>query len=245
MNAPAADISVDSVHKHYATPAGLVRAVDGITLRVEPGTSVAITGPSGCGKSTLLGLMSGLETPTAGRVAIGGQEISEQGERQRARLRREALGLVFQADNLLPFLTALENVGLQLTLNGATNGYERCREVLAELGLAGEIDKLPDQLSGGQRQRVAVARALIHRPRVILADEPTGSLDADNSAAVIDLLLAAQEEAGATLVIVTHDLGVGHRLDRTLSLRDGKLAEDATQPEPVERGRLARGRAGA
>jgi ABC-type lipoprotein export system ATPase subunit len=235
MNGPAAGISVDSVRKHYATPAGLVRAVDGITLRVEPGSSLAITGPSGCGKSTLLGLISGLETPTAGRVAIGGKEISALGERQRARLRRDALGLVFQADNLLPFLTAVENVGLQLTLQGATNGYERCLEVLAELGLASEVDKLPDQLSGGQRQRVAVARALIHRPRVILADEPTGSLDADSSGVVIDLLLAAQEEAGATLVIVTHDLGVAHRLGRTLSLRDGKLAEDAARPERLER----------
>ncbi|MEK6272487.1 MAG: ABC transporter ATP-binding protein [Actinomycetota bacterium] len=238
MNGLAAGISVDSVRKHYATPAGLVRAVDGISLRVEPGTSVAITGPSGCGKSTLLGLISGLETPTAGRVAIGGQDVSALSERQRARLRRQALGLVFQADNLLPFLTALENVGLQLTLHGATNGYERCLEVLAELGLAGEVDKLPDQLSGGQRQRVAVARALIHRPRVILADEPTGSLDADSSGAVIDLLLAAQEKAGTTLVIVTHDLGVADRLDRTLSLRDGKLAEDAARPERPERRRV-------
>jgi putative ABC transport system ATP-binding protein len=238
MNELAAGISVDSVRKHYATPAGLVRAVDGITLRVESGTSVAITGPSGCGKSTLLGLISGLETPTSGRVAIEGQEISALSERQRARLRREALGLVFQADNLLPFLTAVENVGLQLALHGATNGYERCLEVLAELGLAGEVDKVPDQLSGGQRQRVAVARALIHRPRVILADEPTGSLDADSSEGVIDLLLAAQEEVRATLVIVTHDLGVAGRLDRTLSLRDGRLAEGATRPEPLERRRV-------
>jgi putative ABC transport system ATP-binding protein len=238
MNELAPGISVDSVRKHYATPAGTVRAVDGITLRVDPGTSLAITGPSGCGKSTLLGLISGLETPTAGRVAIGGLQISALTERQRARLRREALGLVFQSDNLLPFLTAVENVGLQLALHGARNGYERCLEVLAELGLVGEVDKLPDQLSGGQRQRVAVARALIHRPRLILADEPTGSLDADSSGAVIDLLLAAQKQAGATLVIVTHDLGVADRLDRTLSLRDGRLAEGATRPEPLEGGRV-------
>jgi putative ABC transport system ATP-binding protein len=234
MSGPAAGIAVEGIRKHYATPGGLVRAVDGITLRVEPGTSVAITGPSGCGKSTLMGLFSGLETPTAGSVAIGGQEISALSERRRARLRREALGLVFQADNLLPFLTAVENLGLQLALNGASDGDERCREVLAKLGLAGEADKLPDQLSGGQRQRVAVARALIHRPRVILADEPTGSLDADSSGAVIDLLLAAQKEAGATLVIVTHDLDVAARLARTVSLRDGRLADDAGRPEHLE-----------
>jgi ABC-type lipoprotein export system ATPase subunit len=220
-----AGIRLDSLSRHYRTPAGLVRAVDGITLEVEPGSSLAITGPSGCGKSTLLGLIAGLETPTAGRVVIGGSEISQLPERQRARLRRDQLGLVFQADNLLPFLTAVENVALQLALQSATDGYQRCLEVLAELGLEDEADKLPDQLSGGQRQRVAVARALIHRPCVILADEPTGSLDAENSAAMIDLLLAAQREAGMTLVVVTHDSVVARRLDTTLILRDGRLAD--------------------
>ena len=232
-----AGVRLESVSKRYTTPAGPVRAVDGITFEVEPGTSLAVTGPSGCGKSTLLGLISGLEAPTAGRVFIGGQEISSLPERQRTRLRRDELGLVFQADNLLPFLTAVENVGEQLALQGATDGYERCVEVLAELGLAADVDKLPDQLSGGQRQRVAVARALIHRPRVILADEPTGSLDADNSAAVIDVLLAAQEEAGATLVVVTHDPVVARRLDRTLSLRDGRLTAGAARTRQPDRRR--------
>ncbi len=222
MNGPAG-ISLDSVVKHYETPAGLVRAVDGISLEIEPGSSLAIVGPSGCGKSTLLGLIGGLDSPTAGRVSIGGEDISSLPERERARLRRDQLGLVFQSGNLLPFLTAVENVGQQLALNGASDGYERCLELLADLGLADHSDKLPDQLSGGQRQRVAVARALIHRPRVILADEPTGSLDADNSAAVIDRLLAAQHEVGATLVMVTHDLGVARRLDRKVSLRDGQI----------------------
>jgi putative ABC transport system ATP-binding protein len=236
MNGPAAAIGVESVSKHYATPAGLVRAVDGVTLEVEPASSLAVMGPSGCGKSTLLGLIGGLEAPTAGRVWVGGQEISSLPEPQRARIRRDELGLVFQSDNLLPFLTAVENIGLQLALHGAADGYERCLEVLAELGLASDVDKLPDQLSGGQRQRVAVARALIHRPGVILADEPTGSLDADNSVAVIDLLLAAREETGATLVVVTHDPGVASRLDRTLTLRDGRLAEEAARPE---RGRVS------
>ena len=144
-------------------------------------------------------------------------------------------GSCSKSDNLLPFLTAVENVGLQLALQGAADGYERCVELLAELGLADEVDKLPDQLSGGQRQRVAVARALIHRPRVILADEPTGSLDADSSAAVIDVLLAAQREAGATLVVVTHDPEVAGRLDRTLSLRDGRLTDGAAQARQPDR----------
>jgi putative ABC transport system ATP-binding protein len=235
MKAPAA-IGLESVVKHYTTPAGLVRAVDGITLEVEAGTSLAIMGPSGCGKSTLLGLIGGLEAPTAGRVSIGGHEISRLPDSERARLRRDELGFVFQADNLLPFLTATENVGLQLALDGATNGYQRCLDMLAALGLADDVDKLPDQLSGGQRQRVAVARALIHEPRVILADEPTGSLDADNSATVIDLLLGAQTELGATLVVVTHDPGVARRLDRTLDVRDGRLTGEAAGSAPSRAG---------
>jgi putative ABC transport system ATP-binding protein len=228
-------IRVDSVSRHYVTEAGPVRAVDGVSLEVEPGTSLAITGPSGCGKSTLLGLISGLETPTAGRVAIGDREISALGDAERTRLRREALGLVFQVDNLLPFLTATQNVGLQLALAGSSDGYGRCVELLARLGLDGQRDKLPDQLSGGQRQRVAVARALVHRPRIVLADEPTGSLDAESSAAVIDLLLAAQHEIGATLVIVTHDREVAGRLDRTVKLRDGRLDDGAAPPRRPER----------
>ena len=149
-------------------------------------------------------------------------------DRERARLRREQFGFVFQSDNLLPFLTTVENVGLQLALRAATDRsdrsieYERCIELLVELGLADELDHLPDQLSGGQRQRVAVARALIHRPRVDLADEPTGELDDVNSSAVLDLLLRSQRDAGTTLVVVTHDVAVARRLDRVLSLRDGR-----------------------
>ena len=216
-------ISLESVSKHYLTPAGVIRAVDGITLDVEPGTSLAVTGPSGCGKSTLLGLIGGLEPPTAGRVVIGGQEVSSMSERERARLRRDELGFVFQSDNLLPFLTTVENVGLQLALHGAPDEDERCFELLAGLGLADELAKLPDQLSGGQRQRVAVARALIHRPHLVLADEPTGELDAVNAGAVLDLLLAAPREAGTTLVVVTHDPTVARRLDRTVELRDGRM----------------------
>jgi len=221
----AAAIALEGVSKHYVTPAGLVRAVDEITLDVRAGDSLAITGPSGCGKSTLLGLIGGLELPTAGRVTVGGAQVSSLPEQERARLRRDRLGFVFQADNLQPFLTALENVGLQLALAGSRNGDGRARELLGELGLAGHADKLPDQLSGGQRQRVAIARALIHRPRLILADEPTGSLDEDNSHAIVDLLLAAQGAGGgATLVVVTHDPAVAARLGRTVRLRDGRLA---------------------
>jgi putative ABC transport system ATP-binding protein len=228
-------IRLESVSKHYSTPAGPVHAVDGISLELEPGTRLAFTGPSGCGKSTLLGLIGGLERPTRGRVFFGGREISSMPDGDRARLRRSELGLVFQADNLLPFLTAVENVGLQLALHGTSDGYGRCMDALAKLGLERQAARLPDQLSGGQRQRVAVARALVHRPGVILADEPTGSLDADNSSAVMDLLLAAQEEVGATLVVVTHDPAVARRLDATVRLRDGRLDRDAGAREPERR----------
>jgi putative ABC transport system ATP-binding protein len=217
-------IKIEALSKQYVTAAGIVHAVDGVSLELEPGGSLAVTGPSGCGKSTLLGLIAGLERPTAGSVSLGGQVISSLPERARERIRRDQVGLVFQADNLLPFLTALENVALPLVLRGATGGYERCAALLARLGLAEHAGKLPDQLSGGQRQRVAVARALIHEPRTILADEPTGALDAESAAAVVDVLLDAQRRLGTSLVVVTHDLGLARRLDRRLSLRDGRPA---------------------
>jgi putative ABC transport system ATP-binding protein len=220
-------IRLEALVKHYRTGAGVVRAVDGISLKIEPGSSVAVTGPSGCGKSTLLGLIGGLETPTRGRVLLGDREISSLPDRERARVRREQIGFLFQSDDLLPFLTAAENVSLQLALRGGDGDGQRSRQLLDALGLGAQADKLPDQLSGGQRQRVGMARALVHRPRLILADEPTGELDSAASKVVIDLLLKAQRESGATLVVVTHDPQVARRLDRTLGLRDGRLVSSA------------------
>ncbi len=219
----AARVQVESVSKDHMTAAGPVRAVNGISLTVEPAASLAITGPSGCGKSTLLSLIGGLEAPSEGRVTVGDQVVSELPEERRARLRREQMGFVFQSQNLQPFLTAVENVSLALALISSADGYERSLELLAVLGLAAAAGKYPDQLSGGERQRVAVARALVHRPRLILADEPTGSLDADNSIGVIDLLTAAQAEVGATLIVITHDPAIAERLDREVRLRDGAL----------------------
>jgi putative ABC transport system ATP-binding protein len=217
------DITLESVSKHYTTEAGVVRAVDRVTIDIDAGSSVAITGPSGCGKSTLLSLIGGLDVPSAGQVRLGPTHLSELGERERARVRQEQLGLVFQSDNLFPFLTAAENVGLQLALTSREVDGTRAVDLLTRLGLASHVDKLPDQLSGGQRQRVAVARALVHEPSVILADEPTGSLDPDNATAILELLLEFQKERSATLVMVTHDHGVAARLDRTIAMRDGRL----------------------
>lgn len=219
----AADLRVEMVVKEYESPSGVVRALSDVTFEVEAGSSVAITGTSGSGKSTLLSVIGGLEAATTGRVTMGGQELSTMSDAARAHLRRRDIGLVYQSDNLLPFLTAVDNVGLQLALHGAADGYQRCLDLLGDVGLADSVAKLPDQLSRGQRQRVAVARALVHKPGVILADEPTGSLDQDSSAVIVRLLRGA----AATLVVVTHDASVAAQFDRTLRLSDGRLIDDA------------------
>lgn len=218
-----ASIAVESVVVEHQTSSGPVRALDGVSFTVASGSSVAITGPSGGGKSTLLGVIGGLAQPTTGRVRIGDSQISEMSERDRSDFRRSHIGFVYQADNLLPFLTLLENVGLQLALNGKASGAGKSLAVLANLGLAGLAYRLPDHLSGGQRQRASVARAIVNEPQIILADEPTGALDAANALGVIDLLLGMQREIGATLIMVTHDRDAASRLDRQIDLRDGRV----------------------
>jgi len=218
-----ASIHVESLVVEHHTPGGPVFALDGVSFTVDAGSSVAITGPSGCGKSTLLGVIGGLAVPTAGVVRIGGEEVSSLPDRRRSDFRRTNVGFVYQADNLLPFLTVVENVELQFALDGRSTSVDRSLDLLDRLGLADEADRLPDHLSGGQRQRAAVARAVVHRPAVILADEPTGALDAANAAGVIDLLLEVQREIGATLVMVTHDRDAARRMDRRIGLRDGRV----------------------
>ena len=216
-------LSIESVIVEYPSPVGPVRALDTLSFTVGGGASVAITGTSGGGKSTLLGLIGGLARPTAGAVRIGGREISSLSDGDRSDFRRRHIGYVYQADNLLPFLTLLENVQLPLALVAEHADVEQSMNVLHRLGLAGLAHRLPDQLSGGQRQRAAVARAVVHRPRVILADEPTGALDSRNAAGVIELLLDMQTDIGATLVMVTHDRAAAGRLDGQLQLADGRL----------------------
>lgn len=218
-------VRIAGIVKHYRAGRTEVEALRGIDLGVAAGESVAIMGPSGCGKSTLLGLVAGLEPPTAGTILVGDTDITTLDDGARTRFRRQAVGLIFQSADLIPFLTAVENVDLALALLGRSDPV-RAREILAELGLASHADKLPDQLSGGQRQRVGIARALVHGPQLILADEPTGELDSAASAASMELLQRTHRELGATLIVVTHDRTVAGRLDRIVRLRDGLVVAE-------------------
>jgi putative ABC transport system ATP-binding protein len=217
-------VRLHQVRKDYRVADNVVPALDGVDLEIEAGSRIAIVGPSGCGKSTLLGLVGALDFPTAGQVWVGDEEVSALSEVKRTDLRRRLIGFVFQSYDLLPFLTAYENVEFQAALSGREMGG--VIRLVERLGLAEHAGKLPDQLSGGQRQRVGLARALAHRPALILADEPTGELDSESSSAAMDLLLEAQRAVGATLIVVTHDAEVAAQLDRTVTLRDGRIVAD-------------------
>lgn len=231
MTAASSIVTTDLV-VDYVTEAGTVRALACAAVTVEGGASVAIMGLSGSGKSTLLGLLAGLALPTHGSVTIGDETISALSEHERVRFRRRALGMVYQADNLLPHLTVEENVGLQIAIcrrETATVQEADPEALLRRLGLHKLAQRLPDQLSGGERQRVAVARAVIHRPRLILADEPTGSLDAASARVVIELLVEVHREIGATLVVVTHDPNIAAHLARTIRLEPRASTSVATR----------------
>jgi ABC-type lipoprotein export system ATPase subunit len=215
-------IDLQDLERHYRTPAGPVLALNGVDLRVDRGQRVAIMGPSGCGKSTLLSVLGALETATSGQVRVLDTNLSGLSDEQRAQWRRENVGFIFQAYDLLPFLTAVENVALQAGVSRQVEADD-ARDLLDRLGLAAHADKLPDQLSGGQKQRVGIARCLVHRPRLILADEPTGGLDSVTSAHVIQELLALIDDIGATAVIVTHDPTVAAAFDDVVNLLDGRI----------------------
>ncbi len=215
------------VEKGYGQGAGLVRALDAVDLEVASGETLAVMGPSGCGKSTLLHLLGGLERPSAGEVWLAGRRIDKLSERALARLRRHAIGFVFQAFHLMDELTAVENVELPALLAGRSPrpARRRAEELLEQVGLADRAGHLPSALSGGQRQRVAIARALSNEPLVVLADEPTGNLD---SAATLDVLrlLDSLRSTGQTLLIVTHDSRIAATADRLISMRDGSFVEE-------------------
>ena len=215
------------LRKQYGPGQALVRAVDGVDLDVAPGETVAVMGPSGCGKSTLLHLVGGLDRPSGGELSLAGRRIDQLGERALARMRRTAVGFVFQAFHLMDELTAVENVELPALLAGRSPRAARGRatDLLERVGLADRAGFLPSALSGGQRQRVAIARALSNEPLVVLADEPTGNLD---SAATVDVLRLFERlhEAGLTLVVVTHDERIAATADRLISMRDGAFVDE-------------------
>ena len=238
IDAGAYVLRTRGLRKEYGREAGLVRAVDGVDLEVAQGETVAIMGPSGCGKSTLLYLLGGLDRASGGEIWLDGQDLTQMSERALARLRRDAIGFVFQAFQLMDELTAVENVELPALLASRSPRAARKRalDLLEQVGRADRAKFLPTQLSGGQRQRVAVARALVADPLVVLADEPTGNLD---SAATVEVLRLFDQlhTAGQTLVIVTHDPRVAATADRMISMRDGAFT-DQTMLQGGTSGRL-------
>jgi putative ABC transport system ATP-binding protein len=215
------------LRRDYGKGEALVRAVDGVSLDVAAGETVAVMGPSGCGKSTLLHLLGGLDRPTGGEIWLAGQNLGQLGERGLARLRRDAVGFVFQAFHLMDELTAVENVELPALLAGhsARAARRRAAGLLERVGLADRAAFLPTALSGGQRQRVAIARALVSDPLVVLADEPTGNLDSEATLEVLRLF-ESLHTAGQTLVIVTHDSRIAATADRLIGMRDGAFVDE-------------------
>jgi ABC-type lipoprotein export system ATPase subunit len=229
MNEPGSTSVVQArgLRKEYGQEAGLVRAVDGVDLDVATGETLAVMGPSGCGKSTLLHLLGGLDRPSAGELHLAGRRIDQMSEKGLARLRRDAIGFVFQAFHLMDELTAVENVELPALLAGRSPRAARRRAagLLEQVGLADRAKFLPSALSGGQRQRAAIARALANDPLVVLADEPTGNLDSEATLEVLRLF-DSLHKAGQTLVIVTHDARISATADRLISMRDGAFVDE-------------------
>jgi putative ABC transport system ATP-binding protein len=211
----------------YETGASQVDALVEVDLDIAPGERVAVLGPSGCGKTTLLLLIAGLERPTGGSIAINDALLSDLDADALADLRRDHMGIVFQSFHLVPSLTALDNVALPLEIAGKTDARKRAEAMLAKVGLGDRGRHYPSQLSGGEQQRVAIARALVHRPAVILADEPTGNLDDHTGNMVGEVLFDLVKDSGATLVLVTHDFELARNCNRVLRLHDGALAESA------------------
>ncbi|HHQ41655.1 MAG TPA: ABC transporter ATP-binding protein [Chromatiales bacterium] len=222
-------IRLEGIERVYRVGGQLVRALAGVDLEIAAGEYVSVMGPSGSGKSTLLHILGLLDRPTAGRYLLDGRDVTGLDEEEQARLRRETIGFVFQFFHLVPRLSALENVELPMQIAGLAPAERRPRAeaALAAVGLAERARHRPDQLSGGQRQRVAIARATVMRPRLILADEPTGNLDRASGREVVELLERLHRERGMTLVVVTHDPELGGRARRRLHMRDGRILEGA------------------
>jgi putative ABC transport system ATP-binding protein len=226
--APAAQAA--GVVKHYGTGPTAVRALDGVNLELPSGQFTAVMGPSGSGKSTLMQCLAGLDTIDAGTVRIGQTDLTGLSERERTLLRRDRVGFVFQAFNLVPALTARENIALPLTLAGSRVDEVWFSRLVATLGLADRLEHRPGELSGGQQQRVAVGRALVGRPQLVFADEPTGNLDSRSSRQILHFLRDAVDELGQTVVMVTHDATAAAYADRVVFLADGRIVDEIADP---------------
>ena len=224
------------VSKIYSSAMGEIRAVDQASIAIYPGEFVALVGPSGSGKTTMLAMLAALLTPSEGQVLIDQQDLGQMSEKERVQFRRERIGFTFQSNNLVPYLTVLENVEMMLRLNNRLNKTERknARDLLDRLGLSDRLNTLPNQLSGGQRQRVAIARSLIHNPSVVLADEPTASLDTERAFQVVKLYADLIHENNKAGIMVTHDLRMCKYVDKIIQIEDGQIASVLDQQQDID-----------
>ena len=234
-------LETHSVVKIYKSDFGDVLAVDEVSFQVRKGEFVALVGPSGSGKTTMLAMLAALLTPTSGKLWLDNQDLATMSDARRVAFRREKIGFTFQANNLLPYLTALENIELMLQLNNRLDkaGKLRAQELLTRLGLRDRMHHLPSQMSGGQQQRVAIARALIHDPSLVLADEPTASLDTERAFQAVETFANLIHERQRAGIMVTHDLRMCRYVDRVLQMQDGKLVKIYEEPKEIQA--LARG----
>jgi putative ABC transport system ATP-binding protein len=238
---PEPVVETEDLWKLFKLGDEVVKALKGVSIKVDPGELVVIMGPSGSGKSTMLHLMGGLERPTKGEIFLEGQPLSGLTESQLSTMRHQAVGFIFQSYNLIPLLTATENVELPLVFDDVDSGQVRrdCTELLERVGLEHRLDHTPSRMSGGEQQRVAIARALIGKPRLLLADEPTANLDHKNGDAIVELLTELNHEMGMTTVISTHDRSVAEHASRVIEMRDGKIVSDSGSGSDSATDRLA------
>jgi putative ABC transport system ATP-binding protein len=227
-------VTADSLTRRYGEGESAVDALRGVSLEIPQGQFTAVMGPSGSGKSTLMHILAGLDRPTSGSVAIGGRDITEMNDNELTLLRREHIGFIFQFFNLLPMLTAEENVVLPLSLAGEKPDKQWVDELLTRIGLDERRSHRPSELSGGQQQRVAIARSLVSRPTVLFADEPTGNLDSQTSEEILSLLRHSVDEYGQTTVMVTHDAGAAAIADRVMFIADGEVVKDLGRSSPTQ-----------
>ncbi|GIL01497.1 MAG: ABC transporter ATP-binding protein [Alphaproteobacteria bacterium] len=227
-------IDLKGVHLTLGDGPSRVHVLDDVSLGVDGGESVAILGPSGSGKSTLLMVVAGLERADAGQVVVAGSELGAMGEDELAAFRGRNVGIVFQSFHLIPNMTALENVAVPLELAGARDAFDRAAAELDAVGLGARLRHYPAQLSGGEQQRVAIARALVPEPAILVADEPTGNLDEETGAQIVDLIFAKQDERATTLLLVTHDTRLARRCGRVVRMRSGSIVPDAAMPAAAQ-----------